>query len=120
MQKQPSPAIRVRLYDLGYRWTGHQLPQKDGRKLDRVCEAADPWFVTVYRNDRVSWADGAVVGWGHGATLDAAIEQCLGSDRARSMMTGLLGSMARLEYEISNLARWMTYGSSGLDDDIPF
>lgn len=66
----------------------YQIPQRDGRKLDRCAQPSDPWHASLYNGGRFLFATKLL--HGKGATADDAIFDALGSDY-------------RLEREIDNL-----------------
>lgn len=80
---------------LGLCYQPEHLFIKNGRRLARVAEPTDPWFVTLRRMDRVSWEDGSTVGTATAATFDDAIY--------RAMPQGLTAAMLRAERAIDRL-----------------
>lgn len=89
----------VRLQSMGLKLGPCYQPQHlfvpDGRRLTRVAEPGDPWYVSLCRMDRVLWADGATVATATAATFDDAIYA--------AMPTGITAAMLRAERAIDRL-----------------
>lgn len=94
MSKQPKldHFTQFQLQSMGLKLGMCYQPQHlfipNGRRLTRVPEPTDPWFVTLSRMDRVTWADGSTVATAIGATfedaLDAAIPRALKASMLRA------------------------------------
>lgn len=87
---------------LGLCYQPEHLFVKNGRKLARVAETADPWFVTLRRLDRVIWEDGSTVATAVGATFEDAIDT--------AMPYGIKAAMLRAERAIDRLVETIHAG----------
>lgn len=117
MRKQPSPAMRAELDGLElacrHAYQPEALFPNDGRKLKRCAIPTDPWRITLFRKDEVTWTDRALVGYGEGPTIDDACRVALMSVRARRCFGGLAAAIANLAVELDVLAHAMR-------NDVPF
>ncbi len=75
---------------------------KNGRKLSRVAEPGDPWFVTLRRMDRVILAEGSTVSTATGSTFAEAIEVAI--------PRGVKASLLRAERAIDRLVATIPAG----------
>ena len=89
-QLKIGPVLRAELARLGLEARAYQpvhMFKKDPpRRLPRVPRDDDPWLVTLYREDRVIWRDGAKVGEAAGGTLEDAIRAAMPSGLVRAML----------------------------------